>query len=163
MRNRYAVWSFIVLGMLWPSFVIWNGVYADVVATTQTATCSIDDLLDAIHMTEASGKIKVRDGDGGKAIGPMQIWRDYWLDATHEKRVVNGKATWVRIHPGDYQDCRRLDYAKQVVLWYMQKYAPVALKEKNLQHLARVHNGGPQGHRVRATIPYWHKVRKHLK
>jgi hypothetical protein len=56
-----------------------------------------------------------------------------------------------------------LAVAKKVVSAYLKGYAPKAVKSKNLQVLARIHNGGPNGAKVSATKKYWAKVEKNLK
>jgi hypothetical protein len=32
----------------------------------------------------------------------------------------------------------------------------------DVERVARIHNGGPRGHRKKATAKYWRKVRGHL-
>jgi hypothetical protein len=103
--------------------------------------------LRALHLVEASGRTGPILGDGGRALGPLQIHRDYWLDAGV---------------PGRYSDVARLDYAERVVAAYLQRYAPRALARGDWQTLARVHNGGPAGARNPATRAYWKRVERHL-
>ena len=89
---------------------------------------------------EAGGKLHPKDGDNGKAIGPLQIWYVYWKDSG--------------IKYGKYQDCRNLAHAKQVVKLYMMKYARKAVEKGDLKTMARIHNGGPKGHLKKATLKY---------
>ena len=105
-------------------------------------------LLDAIWMVEASGRLHPPDGDGGKSIGPYQISRAYWQDAVAFDPAIGGQ----------YEDCRNKAYAERVVLAYWRRYVPGGPDE----HRARVHNGGPAGHRKDATERYWHKVQREL-
>ena len=107
------------------------------------------DLVDAIHQVETGGRIGDIRGDGGKALGPLQIHRVCWLDA----KV-----------PGRYEDCANLSYSKRVFAAYMERYAterrlgrPVTDEDR-----ARIWNGGPNGYKKRATLKYWEKVRKEL-
>lgn len=111
------------------------------------ARAALRPLLDAIRQVESGGRANPPDGDGGRAIGPYQIWRVYWIDA--------------RL-PGDYQDCRRADYAERVMLAYWARYCPRALEARDFETLARVHNGGPSGARKAATVKYWRKVQSQL-
>jgi len=105
-------------------------------------------LLDAIWMVEASGRLNPPDGDGGKSIGPYQISYAYWQDAVDFDASIGGQ----------YEDCRNKDYAERVVLAYWRRYVPHGPDERR----ARVHNGGPAGHRKPATERYWQKVQREL-
>lgn len=113
---------------------------------------SFDDFLNAIHQVESSGRANPPDGDNGRAIGPYQIWKAYWQDAVQFDPSLGGT----------YQDCRNQDYAKRVVAAYLRRYAKPFLKSGNLEALARIHNGGPQGYRNPRTLGYWKKVQQHL-
>lgn len=119
--------------------------------STQTTTKTIDweKLLHALHQVETGGRRGPILGDGGRALGPFQLHRAYWLDAKME---------------GDYSDCADYDYSCRVVRRYMHRYA----NEKRLgrpvtaEDIARIHNGGPNGYKKKATIKYWEKVKKEL-
>jgi hypothetical protein len=107
-----------------------------------------ENFLKAINQVEAGGrKTGSIIGDGGRAIGPFQIHRVYWQDAN-----VAGK----------YEDCKDYAYSVKVMTAYLNRYARQAIRDKNFEKLARIHNGGPQGHTKQATIKYWLKVKKHL-
>ena len=107
-----------------------------------------DRLLDAIEQVESGGRTNVV-GDNGKAIGPFQIHRVYWKDAVEHDPSIGGS----------YSDCRDPQYARKVVRAYMARYAPKGASD---EVLARIHNGGPKGHRKDATVKYWVKVRRRL-
>jgi hypothetical protein len=116
-----------------------------------SAPWKLDELLDAIRMVESGGLKdggRKATGDGGKAIGPFQIHRPYWEDS----KV-----------PGKHDDCRDPEYARKVVLAYWKRYAPKALESVDVQSLARVHNGGPDGARQECTLVFWGKVERQLK
>ncbi len=115
---------------------------------TQQAEGQSDRLLDAIEQVESGGRVNVV-GDNGKAIGPMQIHRVYWKDAVEHDPSIGGS----------YSDCRDPQYARKVVRAYMARYAPKGASD---EVLARIHNGGPKGHRKDATVKYWVKVRRRL-
>ena len=118
------------------------------------------EILTAIHQVEASGKLDPPDGDGGKAIGPLQIHQGYWLDAMVYDSIHDGK---LGVENGSYQDCRKLAYAKKVVEAYCLRYCKKAWEQCDAEKIARTHNGGPTGSRKKATLPYAVKVAKALK
>jgi hypothetical protein len=101
----------------------------------------------ALNAVEASGRDGAIVGDGGRALGPYQIHRAYWLDS----RV-----------PGSYQDVTNRAYAERVVSAYLRRYAPSAVVAGDYQTMARIHNGGPAGASKAATLPYWRKVQSHI-
>ncbi len=110
------------------------------------------DILEALVMIESGGRADPPDGDGGRAIGPLQIHEIYWTDAVlHDPELG-----------GTYQDCRDLTYAERVVHAYMSRWAPAAWRDGDAEIIARVHNGGPTGPQKAATLPYWRKVRAYL-
>ena len=104
----------------------------------------IQSLLAAIAEVESKNDPAVM-GDGGHAIGPYQIHKEYWRDSG-----VSGK--WIH--------CRDAGYARRVVLAYWTKYCPEALRGGNAEVLARVHNGGPEGHARSSTLGYWRRVQR---
>jgi hypothetical protein len=111
---------------------------------------SLDEILAAIRSVETGGEPRGgRDarGDGGRALGPYQIHRAYWLDAGV---------------PGRYEDCRDERYARRVVLAYFERWCPTALARCDAEVLARVHNGGPGGRSKTSTLPYWRRVKVRL-
>ena len=97
----------------------------------------------ALHVVETSGRTGAILGDQGRALGPLQIHRDYHADS----RVA-----------GDYSRVADLDYSKRVVTAYLQRYAPAAWAAGDVVTLARIHNGGPRGHLKPATKAYGDKV-----
>ena len=109
-----------------------------------------DELLDAIRFVESGDRVNVPDGDNGRAIGPYQIWRVYWQDACEYDASLKNRR---------YEDCRDPEYARRVVIAYLSRYG----RGKSAEDLARIHNGGPKGHRKDATVEYWSKVEKRLR
>ena len=97
----------------------------------------------ALHVVETSGRTGPIIGDGGAALGPLQIHRGYHQDS----RVA-----------GDYSRVADLDYSKRVVTAYLQRYAPAAWAAGDVTTLARIHNGGPRGASKPATVAYAAKV-----
>lgn len=101
----------------------------------------------AIHQVESGGRTGAVIGDHGKALGPLQIHRDYWKDS--------GVA-------GRYEDCTNLEYSVKVMTAVLNRYASNAVAQQDFATLARIHNGGPRGAQKAATLPYWYKVKKCL-
>lgn len=118
------------------------------------ATWPRRDLLNALRWVESRNRPddQIPDGDDGLAIGPYQIHRAYWRDAYEQDAALGGS----------YQDCRRRSYAERVIDAYMRRYAPEAWRLGRGERIARVHNGGPEGHQKRATYAYWRRVRARL-
>lgn len=104
-----------------------------------------DSFFRALHVVETGGKRGAILGDNGRALGPLQIHRSYWQDS--------GVA-------GRYEDCADLNYAIKVSSAYLKRYAPRAWAAGNVETLARVHNGGPQGATKPATVRYAEKVKR---
>ena len=121
-------------------------------ATCATAQPS-DRLLDAIRQVESGGRDII--GDGGKAIGPYQIHREYWADAVAADKTIGGT----------YSDCHREAYARRVVRAYLSRYG----KGKNDEAMARIHNGGCGIMRRigteawNRTTRYWLKVQRAMR
>lgn len=114
---------------------------------------NLASLIAALIAVESSGN-NLAIGDGGKAIGPLQIHREVVTDVNR----ISGKAfQWRRM-------TNRAE-ATQVCTIYLNHYAtPARLgRPVSAQDAARIWNGGPSGHRKSATIPYANKVKKHLK
>jgi hypothetical protein len=117
------------------------------VSSLSAANSGLDKLFNAIHQVETGGRTGAILGDNGRALGPLQIHKGYWLDS----RV-----------PGVYSSCTNLAYSQSVMLAYWKRYAPKALAANDLETLARIHNGGPLGYKKSATLGYWRKVKTHL-
>ena len=107
--------------------------------------------LDAVAHVE-SGCDDEAIGDAGRAIGRYQIWEAYWSDALVKAPAIKG----------EYDDCKGRVYAERVLVAYMLRYAAQAVKDKDYETLARIHNGGPKGATKRATLKYWEKIEKAL-
>jgi hypothetical protein len=99
-------------------------------------------LLDAIAEVESNGNPNAV-GDDGKALGMYQIHRAYWKDGTRLLDVA-----WEYAHAKDPHK------ARTVVRAYLLHYG----RGKSLLDMARIHNGGPRGHRKKATLRYARRV-----
>ena len=111
--------------------------------TVSACAAPPDAFFRALHNVESSGRIGAIRGDAGKALGPLQIHYDYWRDSGV---------------PGKYSDCQNLAYSTRVVAAYMKRFAPKAWRNGDWRTLARIHNGGPSGYRVKATLRYLRRV-----
>jgi len=112
----------------------------------------IDRLLPALVKVESNGNPRAV-GDGGKALGALQIWSVVVQDVNrvHGTRYVHADA----FDPAKARDiCRR----------YLAIYCtPRRLgRAPTMEDAARIWNGGPNGHRKSATEKYWHKVAQAL-
>lgn len=116
-------------------------------AEVDAAAAKLEKLIKAIETVESNGRDDAT-GDGGRAAGRYQIWRAYWQDAVEHCPEIGGS----------YEDVRDRAYGRRVVVAYLLRYCPSAVAEADLERCARVHNGGPRGHKRRATLPYWRKV-----
>jgi hypothetical protein len=115
--------------------------------TAYAEAANLRPLLNAIRHAETGGQADPTNavGDGGKSIGPYQIGRAYWQDA--------------RVGFGNYRDVRDQRYSEAVMIAYWRRYCPRALARGDWRTLAKVHNGGPAGHRLASTRAYWAKVK----
>jgi hypothetical protein len=97
----------------------------------------------ALHHVETSGRLGPIKGDNGAALGPLQIHRVYFQDSGVK---------------GSYSQVADFAFARRVATAYFKRYAPKAWERGDVVTLARVHNGGPSGHRKAATLAYARKV-----
>jgi hypothetical protein len=125
--------------------------YLAVPTTAQAQTW--DTFLDAIQKVETGSEKDPNNavGDKGKALGAYQIWHSYWLDAVEHRPDLKARG---------YQAVRDPSYAREIIKAYMARYAP---KGASWEDMARIHNGGPKGHRKSSTKAYWAKVQAQLK
>jgi hypothetical protein len=108
-------------------------------------------LLDAIRQVESSGNHKAI-GDNGAARGPYQCHRAYWTDAAPAVAKRYGECP-------KYEDGAHSElWSRRIVIAWMQRYAYGQSDEV----VARRHNGGVRGERVKQTEKYWVKVRREM-
>lgn len=103
---------------------------------------TISNLISALIIVESSGN-DLAIGDGGRAIGPLQIHKAVIVD-------VN------RITGSNYRHSEMTNraQARAVCESYLRHYG----RGKSLEQQARIWNGGPTGDRKPATVAYWRKV-----
>jgi hypothetical protein len=111
---------------------------------------NLTNIIAALIAIESSGN-DLAIGDGGKAIGPLQIHREVVQDVN---RITGKRYDWQRM-------TNRLE-ASQVCSAYLTHYAT----EKRLgrqprpEDMARIWNGGPNGFKKKATDGYAKKFHK---
>jgi hypothetical protein len=109
----------------------------------------------ALHQVETSGRTGAIRGDQGRSLGPYQISKAYWLDATYRSPSLRAQG---------YGSVSRIDYSRRIVVLYCQRYEPTAVKAKNYETLARLHNAGPRWSKKKhLTHGYWRKFEKRLR
>lgn len=120
-------------------------------ATVHAAEVSAP-LLKAIHQVETGGRLGAIKGDNGAALGPFQIHKAYWIDATQYDKKIGGS----------YSNCADYAYSVKIVNAYMSRYAKKYIDANNSEAIARIHNGGLNGYKNTNTLIYWSKVKKNL-
>ena len=107
----------------------------------------------ALHMVESGGRVGKIMGDNGRALGPLQIHKEYWKDAVAFDKSIGGS----------YNDCADLNYSIKIVNAYLNRYAKTAIANKDYEILARCHNSGPSWSKNKSkTNEYWKNVKKNL-
>lgn len=121
-----------------------------------TVNACLSKALDTIWAVESGRQLFPPAGDSGKAIGPFQIHRLYWIDGTKALGV-----DW------PFTDACRLDRSQKVVcsylLHYYKRQQPLIPYSRLLEFFCRTHNGGPFGFSKPCTLPYWLKCQQVLK
>ena len=115
--------------------------------TTHDAQDPFPRVLRAMIWVESRGDPEAV-GDGGCAIGVLQIHRDYWTDAM---RFLG--EDW------PYQDASDPVKAAMACRAYCEHYARAYGRPWTAETIARIHNGGPTGWKKQATIKYYLQVR----
>lgn len=108
--------------------------------------------IDAVCKVESNNGMYVV-GDNGKAIGCLQIWKSVVDDVNKYSKV---KYT--------YDDRYDKEKSYQMFRLYVGHYATqkrLGRKPTN-EDMARIWNGGPNGHKKIATVKYWNKVKKYI-
>lgn len=127
-----------------------RGIYALPAPVAPSEPDAFDLVIGAIRAVESGGDDNAV-GDGGQAIGPYQIHRGYWQDATRFLGV-----DW------PYSDARDPVKAARAVRAYTSHYAAYYRRPWTPETIARIHNGGPAGWKKTATLPYWSRVQNRM-
>ncbi len=102
-----------------------------------------DELIEKIWQVESGGRINPPDGDGGEAIGPLQIHQGV-LDDVNKRYGTK----FCR------EDLRNLKTAKLIARLYISMW----MEEHKEEIAARIFNGGPRGWRKKSTDSYWENI-----
>lgn len=113
---------------------------------TSDANDPFPQVLRAMIQVESGGDPEAI-GDGGRAIGVLQIHRAYWIDAMK----ALGR-DW------PYEDAKDPVKAVAACRAYCWRYARHYNRPWTAETIARIHNGGPRGWDKPATIRYYRKV-----
>ena len=109
-------------------------------------------LVNAIAKVE-SGYSDEAVGDEGRAHGRYQLTRRYIKDVN----TFYGAGYTLK-------DAHDVTKATEIVHLYLsywgRKYTAKTGMLPTCEVLARIHNGGPRGWEKKATVKYWHKVKK---
>jgi len=106
----------------------------------------METLLDVLACVESNNNPNAV-GDRGRALGVYQIHRAYWEEGTRLLGV-----NW------PYREAFNPERARCVVRAYLLHHGA----NKTLTDMARIHNGGPTGHRRRSTLCYAQRVNQLL-
>ena len=110
--------------------------------------------IDALIQVESSGN-DTAVGDGGKAVGCLQIWQVVIDD-------VN------RVYHTNYRAPDRMDRRKSIEIcvkylaFWGKRYEKKTGRKCTREILARIWNGGPNGYDKKNTVEYWNKVKMAL-
>jgi hypothetical protein len=105
------------------------------------------DIIAAIRSVETSDAADPPNGDGGKALGPLQIHEAFWVDSGIS---------------GSWQNCHDFEYSKRVVVAYWQRYEPAAYSNDDNRTLALCFHYGPHWRSRNDPDGYWTKVKAKL-
>ena len=126
------------------------------------------EVLNAIRVVETggepdggSGAVGDLDAAQGVSKGPYQISEGYWIDAVEQLAWAGTPST---ITWSDCLDSR--DQSEIIMRSYMRRFARSAASRldagtatiADVEKVARIHNGGPNGLMKSATRHYWAKV-----
>lgn len=108
-------------------------------------------LLDAMYFVESTNGTNM-DGEAG-SLGPYQIRKLYWIDATDYDKSIEGK----------YEDCIDKVYSEKIIWFYAERYELNALYDRDIKTLAKLHNGGPSWKSYpKDSGKYWKKIKNYL-
>ena len=112
-------------------------------------TLDYDRLLPALERVESSGN-PTAIGDGGKALGILQIWDVVIADVNRAKGTSY-----------THRDAFDPAKARAICRAYLSIYCtPRRLgRQPTMEDAARIWNGGPNGFKKAATKKYWQKVK----
>ena len=113
----------------------------------------LDRLIPALENVESGGDPKAI-GDGGKALGILQIWEVVIIDVNRAKGTSY-------VHADAFDPVK----ARAICRAYLSIYCTERRlgRKPTMEDAARIWNGGPNGHKKAATLKYWAKVQRELR
>ena len=110
-------------------------------------------LLAAMCEVESNGDCS-KIGKVGE-LGCYQIRECFWIDALEHDPSIGG----------EYEDIIDREYAEKCIYAYWDRYATEKRLDRPVtdEDRARMHNGGPNGHKKTSTIKYWNKIQNELR
>lgn len=123
------------------------GTIAIVMSDEPKPTDQFEALLDAIEWVESKGDANAI-GDNGNAVGSFQIWPIYVDDCNR----ILGRNEFT------LEDRKSRERSREMARVYLSHYC----SEVNPEKMARIHNGGPSGHKKESTKAYWLKVKARM-
>ena len=110
----------------------------------------LNALLDAIKMVESKNG-KYLNGKNGE-FGPYQIKR---IAIDDVNRIIGTKTY-------KYEDDIDEQKSREVCKIYITYWSEKARMGRDMEAMARIWNGGPNGHKKKSTIKYWNKIKEVL-
>ena len=140
-----------LVGSLLAILAILLGIRACAV-TASAQPLNVDRLLPALERVESAGNPSAV-GDGGRALGILQIWDVVITDVNRAKGTTY-----------THRDALDPVKARAICRAYLSIYCtPRRLgRQPTMEDAARIWNGGPNGHRKASTVKYWQKVARAL-
>jgi len=105
----------------------------------------LDELIETLMLVESGGQTDPPDGDGGRAVGALQIHKGA-VDDVNRHYQTNFS----------YDDRRDFPKARLIARLYISMW----LERHREEIAARIFNGGPRGWAKKSTDRYWEKVRE---
>lgn len=107
-------------------------------------------LVSMLFAVESSNNLAPRDGDNGRAVGPLQIQPAVVADVN---RIAGTHYTLE-----DRRDFgKSQEIAKIYLSYWAERYAWTTGREPTLEVYCRIWNGGPYGWNKKSTLAYWRK------
>ena len=110
------------------------------------------ELIPILVLVESGGHPNPPAGDGGRALGPLQIHAAVVQD-------VNRIYGWRFRH----QDARNPAIARAICYGYLKHWGDRLPHPPTPQDYARIWNGGPNGWKKPSTLRYWERVEQALR
>ena len=109
-----------------------------------------DELIVALIRVESKGDTRAVGG-GGKSLGCLQLTKIY-IQEVNEIYKTNFT----------FNDAYNREKSIKIAKMYLGYFGGQIGRKATLEDLARIHNGGPNGHKKSATKKYWEKVKREL-